>query len=76
MMAVRYVAICLCSFTATKFVTQESACLLLLPQSDFQKTLRVRFPYIFVLYTFFSSKLIFPLRNSLILDISGYLKFI
>ena len=37
------VAICLCSFTATSFVTQESVGLLLLPQSDFVKTLRVKF---------------------------------
>ena len=52
------VAICLCSFTATNFVTQESAGLLLLPQSDFVKTLRVKFTYITFLNTFFSSKLI------------------
>lgn len=34
------VAVCLCSFTATDFVTHKWACLLLPPHSIFQKTLR------------------------------------
>ena len=34
------VAICLYNVTATDFVTQELACLLLLPQTQFDVTLR------------------------------------